>query len=385
MGITNRTTARIRSLIVLALFLMYEPLNAPVSRAGQLDDQILSTNDQSNAATVLTEEEDEGLSVIAVPVPIVDPTLGNGIAPAGLVTFPAAGKDASAPRSTVGVVAAYTDRESWIVGGGFQLFLAGDRWRTGLNAGYGALNVDYYGTSSDSLFFDNPIGFQIEGSVINATLQRRIFKNLYLGLLVRRVDAQVDLDVPIDLIPTISLDLDLAGIGATGTFDTRDSVWFPTSGTLANVSLIRYASTFGFDRDFSALELDYGRYTMISDDLILAAQARVGQAGDEAPFFMLPYLNFRGFPAGQYLNRTALQGQAELRWMFWNDLGAVGFAGAGLVADSFTELGEGSDGYGIGAGLRYRISDADKMNIGLDLAYGSQDEAAVYFRIGEAF
>jgi hypothetical protein len=162
-------------------------------------------------------------------------------------------------------------------------------------------------------------------------------------------------------------------------------VWYPASGALSNISLIRYASTFGFDRDFSVLELDYGRYTEVTDGLIIAAQARVAQAGDGAPFFMLPYLNFRGFPAGQYLNRTALQGQVELRWMFEKDFGAVGFAGAGVVADSFAELGEGSEGYGIGVGLRYRVSDADQMNIGLDVAYGSNDEAAVYFRIGEAF
>lgn len=42
---------------------------------------------------------------MAVPVPIVDPTLGNGLAPAALVTFPA-DAGASTPRSTFGLVAA---------------------------------------------------------------------------------------------------------------------------------------------------------------------------------------------------------------------------------------------------------------------------------------
>ena len=97
---------------------------------------------------------------------------------------------------------------------------------------------------------------------------------------------------------------------------------------------------------------------------------------------MLPYLNFRGFPAGKYLNQVAVQGQAEVRCMFGKELGAVAFAGSGR---DFDQLGDGSQGYGLGAGLRYRISEADKMNIGLDVAYGSDDEVAVYFRIGEAF
>ncbi|WP_455371958.1 BamA/TamA family outer membrane protein [Limibacillus halophilus] len=353
--------------------------------ADQLGDQILSAKDKSNSASVLSEEEEDGASFVAVPVPIVDPTLGNGLAPAGLLTF-RADEDASTPRSTIGLVAAYTDRESWMVGGGLQLYLDGDRWRTGLAAGYGVINLDYYGTSSDSIFFDNPVGFEIEGSVMKATLQRRIAEDFYLGAEIRRVDAQVTLDSPIDLLPDLTLDLDLAGLGLIGTFDSRDNTWFPTQGQLANASLLHYASTFGFDRDFNMLELDYAHYwPLLGEDLVLAAQVRAAQAGDGAPFFMLPYLNFRGFPAGKYLNKSALQGQAEMRWMFWRDLGAVAFAGTGRVAESFGDLGDGSQGYGLGAGVRYRISEADGMNAGLDMAYGSDDEIAVYFRIGEAF
>jgi hypothetical protein len=379
-----RRATSLDHLLLLAFLFALFPLSSTGSWAGQLDDQIISTNDKSSSATALSDDKADETSIVAVPVPIVDPTLGNGLAPAALVTFPA-DQDASTPRSTLGLVAAYTDKESWMVGGGVQLYLDQDRWRTGLNAGYGVINLDYYGTSSDSIFFDNPVGFEIEGSVINATLQRRVAENFYLGALVRRVDAQVTLDGPINATPALTLDLDLAGLGLMGTFDSRDSTWFPTTGGLANATLIHYASTFGFDRDFNILELDYTRYWPLADDIVLAAQARGAWAGDGAPFFMLPYLNFRGFPAGKYLNEFAIQGQAEVRWMLWRDLGAVAFAGTGRVAKGFGELGDGSQGYGLGAGLRYRVSDADRMNIGLDVAYGSDDEVAVYFRIGEAF
>ena len=193
--------------LLLALFLP----SSPGLQAGQLDDQIISANDAPSSASALSDAESDKTSIIAVPVPIVDPTLGNGLAPAALVTFPS-DEDASTPRSTFGLVAAYTDTESWIVGAGLQLYLDEDRWRAGLKAGYGFFNLDYYGTGSDSIFFDNPVAFGIEGSVINATLQRRIAENFYLGALVRRVDAQVTLDGPIDAIPSLTLDLDLAGL-----------------------------------------------------------------------------------------------------------------------------------------------------------------------------
>jgi outer membrane protein assembly factor BamA len=371
---------------LVCLFLALVTRTHSISWAGQLDYQVFKTEEWSSSTKAIsTQDDDEGLAVVAVPVPIVDPTLGNGLAPAALITFPTNGGDANTPRSTLGLVAAYTDKSSWIVGGGFALFLDGDLWRTKLNVGYGVLNLDYYGTSSDSIFFDNPASFEIKGSVVSASLQRRVSENFYLGGLLRHINSRVAVKVPIDIIPSFGLNLDLAGVGILATYDTRNSTWFPTSGEFANATFIHYSSKFGFERNFNTLEVDYGQYWTFSDDVVLAAQARFAHAGKEAPFFMFPFLNFRGFPAGKYLNRTAVQGQTELRWSFWKGLGAVGFAGAGVVSESFADLGDGSKGYGFGAGLRYRVSDADQMNIGLDVSYGSDDEVAVYFKIGEAF
>ena len=85
------------------------------------------------------------------------------------------------------------------------------------------------------------------------------------------------------------------------------------------------------------------------------------------------------------MNQSVIPGPAALRWLFWKKFGAVVFAGAGIAAESFSDLEDGSDAYGFGGGLRYRISDVDKMNIGLDVAYGSSDDVVVYFRVGEFF
>jgi len=56
-----------------------------------------------------------------------------------------------------------------------------------------------------------------------------------------------------------------------------------------------------------------------------------------------------------------------------------------VAAEDFSDPGTGDKAYGLGVGLRYRVSEVDRMNVGLDVAYGSSDEVAVYFRIGEAF
>ena len=117
----------------------------------------------------------------------------------------------------------------------------------------------------------------------------------------------------------------------------------------------------------------------------MAGEARVATVGDNTPFFMLSTVNLRGFPRGQYMNRTVTQVQAELRWEAWRRFGAVFFGGTGVATRSLDEWGDADRAYGYGAGVRYRVSEIDRMNVGLDVATGSTDDFTVYFRVGEAF
>lgn len=353
--------------------------------AGQLEEQIKSKTEQSEATDEIMGRAEDVDKILVVPIPIIDPTLGNGLALAGLLTFPAADANEDSPRSTLAIAAAYTDTDSWMVGAGSKLYLAGDRYRVALNAGYGNLNLKYYGTSSDSTFFDNPAEFLVRGAVLDGSVQVRVAGHLYAGLKGRYLNPDVTLDVPIDFQPDLSAEFELVALGVTGEYDTRDNVWFPVSGSLGNIELLRYASQLGSEETFLTLDAGYSVYWGFSEHLVLGGSLRAAHASDDALFFMLPFVSIRGFPAGQYMNQSVIQGQAELRWMFRNDFGAVVFAGAGTAAPDFSDLGDGSNAFGFGGGLRYRISDVDKLNIGIDVAYSSSDDVTVYFRVGEAF
>ena len=85
------------------------------------------------------------------------------------------------------------------------------------------------------------------------------------------------------------------------------------------------------------------------------------------------------------MNETVTQLQAELRWEAWRRVGAVFFAGTGVAMESLDKWGDADRAYGYGAGVRYRVSEVDRMNVGLDVATGSTNDFTVYFRIGEAF
>jgi hypothetical protein len=350
------------------------------TKAGQLDDHIGAATSQSEAANALADAPRGGETrLLAVPVPIVDPTLGNGLALVGLLTFAADNAAATTPRSTLGAAAAKTDTGSWLIGAGARYYSPSDRYRMGGSGGYGALYLDYYGISSNSPFFDHPVGFKVDGTAFSADMQVRVAENLYLGAIARRVDASVSLDSEIDQLNALTAKFDLIGLGPLASYDTRDSTWYPSLGALGTFQLLRYGTEIGSDESFLSLNVS------LTSELILAGNLRAAKSGQNAPFFMYPYIAIRGFPAGRYLNQTVTQAQAELRWMFADRIGVVTFLGAGVAAPDFTSPGQGSRAYGLGAGLRYQISRKDKMNVGLDLAYGSDDEVAVYFRVGEAF
>jgi hypothetical protein len=328
------------------------------ARAGGFDDVVIDSFELPEAGAALEDDdEDDDVSLIVVPVPIVDPTLGVGVAPASLVTF-SASEDPTAPRSTFGLVAAYTERENRLLGAGLQLSLAEDHWRIGLLGGYAALNLDYYGSGGDSFLSDDPIGFELEGFALNATLKRRVGRGAYVGVIARSAVADIRLSLPIDVLPTLSADFELGGLGLVATYDTRNDPWAPREGDHWNAVAIRYENSLGFDREFGAVDVDAARYWPVGDEVVIAAQARVATAGDEAPFYMRPFLNFRGFPAGRWLDSVVAQVQGEFRWSFSRMFGAVAFAGAGVVAGGFDELINGAGTYSFGGDLRYRVSRA---------------------------
>jgi outer membrane translocation and assembly module TamA len=79
-----------------------------------------------------------------------------------------------------------------------------------------------------------------------------------------------------------------------------------------------------------------------------------------------------------------LTAQAEYRLEVWKKIGLVVFGGAGEVAESFGKLtGDGILPSG-GAGLRYRLTDDNHVNLRVDYAWG-KNSSALYVSIAEAF
>ena len=77
--------------------------------------------------------------------------------------------------------------------------------------------------------------------------------------------------------------------------------------------------------------------------------------------------------------------QAEYRQYFYRKWGVVAFAGAGNVSNTILEYDISSMKYSYGLGLRFLFNEKQKINLRMDIGFGSDGSRGIYFGIQEAF
>jgi hemolysin activation/secretion protein len=99
--------------------------------------------------------------------------------------------------------------------------------------------------------------------------------------------------------------------------------------------------------------------------------------------------SLRGYPTGKYRAENMVALQAEYRWNFYGRLGAVAFAGIGTIwggqNQQTKEIFEKELLPGVGAGLRFMLSEERKINARLDYAWGVDGNEGIYLNIMESF
>ena len=370
---------------LLAALVLAAP--AAVCAQSRIQDNIDEQLDETETADdiAIGAPVDDSFAIYGMPIPIVNPTIGNGLAAAGLMTFRLDPDDKVSPRSSVAAGVGYTDTRSYAFGANTSLYLDEDRYRADFTSGYGNANLKFYGIGTHSPFQDHPVEFGIRGMFASANARARVVDHFYLGPLYKYLDATAHFDVLPSILRPIDVEYRLSGAGVIAEYDSRDTSFSPHDGIYAEMELVRFGEWIGSDFDFFHLDGSAAKYVELTPDLVLAAQGRAATASGDAPFFALPYLTLRGFPGGKYLNDVTWQAQAELRWRVVWRFGVVAFAGVGQVAPNLGEFAHSDLLYSGGAGIRFVASESERINLGIDYARANDGDSAVYFRIGEAF
>ena len=320
---------------------------------------------------------------VAVPVPISNPTLDTGLV-AGAAYFYAQTEEQrnAQPASVTGGAAMYTANDSRAIGLVQQNYWRNDRWR--FTGAIGGADLRLSLIAPDEENSTQSVGWRINGAFFLARLSRRISGDWYGGVFTRVIDANQGLEFGDDSLDFETGDVRAAGIGITFEYDSRDMPINTYSGRYLKIDALFNDEAVGSNDTYQSYDLGFKSYHEISDSAVLAWEALGCQRKGTVPLWDSCRINLRGFSATDYLGKASYSAQVELRWRMSRRWGLVAFAGAGEVADAFSGFRDRASIPSYGAGVRFSVLQAKRVNMRLDFAK-SRDSDAIHFSVGEAF
>ena len=318
-----------------------------------------------------------------LPIPYINynRSIGFQLGALPMAQFNLSQKDTLSPSSMAGLFGMYSTNKTYFLMGFAKLYLDEDNWRLTTAGGTGSINFQFYlevpvdmwvpyNTSMDMFF--------IEGA-------RRIYNKIYLGLSYIYLKFDTSTDITDGVFSNT-----LNGLGLKATMDQRTNVYYPRNGFLSNVQYFTYPEFMGNEYVSNKIEISHNHFfpNRKGQDVI-AARAYIGLGlGDlsfNQQFIVGRGDDLRGYSQGEYRGNYMTAVQGEYRWnLNESKFGFVGFLGLATVFKAINEDHNGQILPGIGAGIRFIISEETHMNVGMDIAAGKGDWG-LYFRIGESF
>jgi len=341
------------------------------------------------------EAKKEKPELVAMPIPVANPTVGAGLAVAGMLLYKAS---ENAPTSNTTVGGLYTTNDTWGMGISQNTYLFGDRFRLNGIAGYLNLNLDFSGIGSEKGIEGVTVPITEKGYGFWSDFLYRFANHFYGGIRYRYLDFKSVVDpqkITVEgqpIFPEVDFVAESrvrsSGIGLLMNYDSRDNTFYPYRGTFLDVNALFADTALGSDFDYQIYQGAYNTYFSITEKITLAYRFYGRITDGRVPLYDLSYFgehnDLRGYAAGTFVDKMMLATQLEFRWRFWKRLGMVAFGGVGKVGRDWDDL-DGQDLLpSVGVGLRFMASKKERVNLSIDYARG-REEDAFYFYIGEAF
>ena len=179
-------------------------------------------------------------------------------------------------------------------------------------------------------------------------------------------------------------------------WDTRDSPVYPTRGILADLNFTYFPTWLGSSAPWHNAFLDLRTYHQLTPWMVLALWTYGSFTFGDVPYLELASNGSdpderaaRGYIQGRHLGKSLLYGEAELRFVIWQWLGAVTGVnvhsvsapnGGGILGDGFKSWYPAVTG-----GLRLLIVKETRSNLCLDYGVGRVGQHGFYLSFNEAF
>ncbi len=255
------------------------------------------------------------------PIPMVNPSIGNG-GGAAVADARKFGNNPRTPASTFGAAGFYTENGSWMLGAGVRLYLANDRYRITGAVGGGEFNYKFFGVGSDAGQAGASIPLAQSSRAFLIEPKIRILPHTYIGPRYHHIANRTSLNegkdpgtLPIPLPE--DLRFDTAALGLRALRDTSDNPFYPTVGSLIDLTADFFGPAVGGDRTYQNGTLSFNKYFLVAKRNVFALRTTGCVSSSSTPFFDVCQLGWpkdlRGYQIGQYRDLRMMVGQAEYR------------------------------------------------------------------------
>jgi outer membrane protein assembly factor BamA len=355
-------------------------------RASSGAEQVVSSG-ESGAQHARLVDQDSGGSWLPVPIPMSNPTLGAGLQLSLLYLHGHEEGDQDTPNATSGIGGLYTDNKSKAVGVFHNSAILDDQFRLKAMFGRAEFNLDFYGIGEVQQESSAQYTMKANTGFVQLLSRLSSSQPWFAGVRYFWIDAELssmDLQNRFPNLPLLSLNPVTAGLGIVLNFDDRNDSYYPSSGQKFELNWSMDDEKWGSNFEFNKLTSSYSYFYPVDIKNVLALRASLSNVEGNAPFYLLSDLDMRGFPRGKYLDDTSASVNLEWRNKFRGRWGAVAFIEYGEIGSSFETLSDGQSVTSYGVGLRWQAIKSKQLNLGVDFAF-SDDEDAIYLRIGESF
>jgi hypothetical protein len=263
-------------------------------------------NGRNKTAHTQSDKPKRG-QLIITPIPISSPSVGPGSLAVGHV-FKLNQKDKVLPPPTVGLVGAFPNSGSRAGGLGGLLYLSENKYQTTFAFVKERVNLDFVGIGripgrqaiSVPLKMGGTIFFgERHDNFIGPRNQRR---NLYARLDGPQTPGWFE-------IPPIDIQAVSAALGFRVQRDKRDSTFYPTKGSVFDLTGDFFAKGLGSRRQYQTYRASYYGYYNLAPKQILAYRGMICSPNQNVPFYDFCLYgtrsDLRGYTGGEFQNRRS--------------------------------------------------------------------------------
>jgi outer membrane protein assembly factor BamA len=343
---------------------------------------------QTGPAPEAKGEKEGKAELVVAPIPILDPAIEYGLGVSAVYTFPTKETEHPSPPATLGGGGFYTKNGTWGVVAGAQLYLKEDRYRLAFAGSFGRFNYDLFPVGSDAEGF--PISQDYE--LAAAQFMVGVGKRWYMGVRAAYAGSDVSLqDTDLEPGPVLQdiLKTKLVEIGLRAERDSRDSTFYPTSGSHLDFVVLHDDPSYGSDFTFTRSWLTYTKFIKLSEPVVLALEGGGCYVTEGGPFYgkcLFGSKNLlQGYTVGQFIDRWILAAQAEARWRFAHRWIGTAFVGIGEVQPVMPRDAEADSLPAAGVGLHWIAATENLITVRVQYAVGEAGASAWYVAIGQSF